>query len=111
MIFSVFTSADYVKKLVSFLSLEENKGKDQYSDGRFVMFKVNLELWPSMHLKDSIVLLFYRYILIIFVLWSLIFTHYDSQNLFRNFGSCVFENLKPHLERLAVDSQVSRYLC
>lgn len=39
-IFTVFTSADYVKKLVSFLSLEENKGKDQYSDGHFIMFKV-----------------------------------------------------------------------
>ena len=38
--YDAFMSPEFVDRLISFLSLEENKGKDRYSTHRFSMFKV-----------------------------------------------------------------------
>lgn len=71
LIYQVFMDKEFVEKLISFLSLEEHKGKDHFDTQRTQMFK----------------------------------------NLFRNYGSCVVEHFKPHLEKLAVDSQESSQRC
>ena len=39
-VYDAFVSPEFVDRLVSFLSLEENKGRDKYSTNRFSMFKV-----------------------------------------------------------------------
>ena len=39
-VYDAFTSPEFVDRLVSFLSLEENKGRDHYDTNRFSMFKV-----------------------------------------------------------------------
>ena len=39
-VYDAFMSPEFVDRLISFLSLEENKGKDRYSTHRFSMFKV-----------------------------------------------------------------------
>ena len=50
-VYDAFMSPEFVDRLVSFLSLEENKGKDKYDTRRFSMFKVrrnsayNLREW------------------------------------------------------------------
>ena len=40
-IYTTFTNEEFVTKLISFLSLEENKGKDQFDTHRACMFKVS----------------------------------------------------------------------
>ena len=45
-IHKAFTSAEFVEKLVGFLSLEENKGSDRYNSKRVNMFKVSVEMLP-----------------------------------------------------------------
>ena len=44
-VYDAFSSADFVEKLVSFLSLEENNGKDRFDRQKFTLFKVRGELW------------------------------------------------------------------
>ena len=39
-VYDAFMSPEFVDRLILFLSLEENKGKDRYSTHRFSMFKV-----------------------------------------------------------------------
>ena len=43
-VYDAFMSPEFVDQLVSFLSLEENKGRDKYSTSRFSMFKVRKNL-------------------------------------------------------------------
>ena len=43
-VYDLFTNTEYVEKLVSFLSLEENKAKDKYSSKRMTLFKVIIHL-------------------------------------------------------------------
>ena len=42
MIYDSFSSPEFVEKLVSFFSLEENKGKDRYNVRKFILFKVRM---------------------------------------------------------------------
>ena len=44
MVYDAFMSPEFVDQLVSFLSLEENKGRDKYNTSRFSMFKVRKNL-------------------------------------------------------------------
>ena len=48
-VYSTYTNPEYIEKLVSFLSLEENKGKDKYSSKRMTLFKVriNFSFFPQ----------------------------------------------------------------
>ncbi|KAH3856840.1 hypothetical protein DPMN_099435 [Dreissena polymorpha] len=39
-IYDAFSSPEYVAKLIDFLTLEENKGKDQFNHKRMILFKV-----------------------------------------------------------------------
>ena len=41
MIFEAFRSEQYVEKIISFMSIEEKKGKDTFSCNRFTMFQVS----------------------------------------------------------------------
>ena len=39
-IFDAFSNPEFVDKLISYLSLEDRKGKDKFNVQRFVLFKV-----------------------------------------------------------------------
>ena len=39
-IYENFTNPEFVQKLIGFLSLEENKGKDKFHSKHFTLFKV-----------------------------------------------------------------------
>ena len=86
MIHEAFTSAEFVAKLVSLLSLEENKGQDKYSPRRVAMFKVQIFslLLLYMYIFSKIIkllllllllLLLRVYLEILVVIWLFIFNH------------------------------------
>lgn len=43
-IHKAFTSTEFIKKLINFLSLEENKGSDHYNTKRVNLFKVRVNM-------------------------------------------------------------------
>lgn len=46
-IFDALIDPDFVKKFVSFLALEENKGKDKFRHKHMTLFKVNVSVTTS----------------------------------------------------------------
>lgn len=68
-VYNAFMNPDYVSKLVEFLALEENKGKDR--------------------IRHKIIILF--------------------KGLFRNYGDCMLQNFKPHIERLISDTSHDKH--
>ena len=41
-VYEHFTDAKYVEKLIEYLSLEEQKGKDKFHPRHFILFKVRI---------------------------------------------------------------------
>ncbi|XP_035696564.1 proteasome activator complex subunit 4-like isoform X3 [Branchiostoma floridae] len=70
-IFDHFSNTEFVDKLIGFLSLEDRKGRDKFSNRRFNMFK----------------------------------------GLFRNYDDSLLPLFKPHMERLAADTQEFSQRC
>ena len=70
-IFKFLSDEKNLQKLISFLSLEENKGRDKFDSRRFLMWK----------------------------------------GIFRNYGVCVLEKLKPLIEALCEDQVESSQRC
>ncbi|XP_078590168.1 proteasome activator complex subunit 4-like isoform X2 [Branchiostoma floridae x Branchiostoma japonicum] len=70
-IFDHFSNTEFVDKLIGFLSLEDRKGRDKFSNRRFNMFK----------------------------------------GLFRNYDDTLLPLFKPHMERLAADTQEFSQRC
>jgi hypothetical protein len=49
-VFNFFNNPANVDKLISYLSLEEKKGRDKFNSKRYILFKVLLELYNFVHI-------------------------------------------------------------
>ncbi len=46
-IYEAFSQEEFMSKFISFLSLEDRKGKDKFNVHRFVLFKVRINPYES----------------------------------------------------------------
>ena len=48
-IYELFSQQEFVDKLIKFLTLEENKGRDKFHHKHFTLFKVPIMLFAKMY--------------------------------------------------------------
>lgn len=95
-IFDHFSDPVFINQFVEFLSLEDRKGKDKFSPRRFCLFKVRF-LDSSFNRRSEKQKVIHLLLLI--------------QGLFRNFSDAFLPLLRPHMERLVVDTHESKQRC
>ncbi len=105
-IYEFFSQEQLVDKLINFLTLEENKGKDKFDHYNFSLFKVNFAV-ANRHARA------YFFFVNSFLLLARFFTRlsFHFQGLFRNFDDSFLPLFKRHLERLVADTKHDTHEC